>query len=91
MADQTQYVAAIGPLYNVSLVVVGVAFTAIAWFNGLELIIQIFTSFRKHSTYFYSLLVATAGILCYQSAVFCMIFAPAANAYGIIVSIDVGW
>ena len=39
MPDETRHLAAIGPLYNVPLVVVGVAFTAIAWFNGIELVL----------------------------------------------------
>lgn len=91
MPDETRYVAAIGALYDVPLVVVGVAFTAIAWFNGLELLLTIFATFKKRTTYFYSLVAASLGVLLFQSAVFCMIFAPFANGYGIIASIDIGW
>jgi len=91
MPDETRYVAAIGPLYNVPLVVVGVAFTAAAWFNGLELLLTTLATFKKRSAYFYSLIVTSFGVLCFQSGVFCMIFVPSANAYGIIGSIDVGW
>lgn len=91
MPDETRYVAAIGALYNVPLVVVGVAFTAVAWFNGLELLLTVFATFKRRSTYSYSLVVATLGVLCFQSAVFCMIFAPRANGYGIIAFVDIGW
>ena len=91
MPDQTRYVAAIGALYNVPLVVVGVAFTAGAWIYGTELLLIIFTTFKKRSAYSSSLVIASLGVLCFQSSVFCMIFAPWANGYGIIVGVDVGW
>ena len=91
MPDETRHVAAIGPLYNVPLVVVGVAFTAVAWSNGLELILTTLSTFKRRSTYFYALLTAALGVLCFQSAIFCMIFAPSVNGYGIIVSVNIGW
>lgn len=91
MAEGDRFVASIGPLYNVTLVVVGVSFTAVAWHNGLEIILTTLVTFTKYGTYFYSLIVAALGILCFQSAVFCMIFAPGSNGYGVIAAVDVGW
>lgn len=91
MADEDRFVASIGPLYNVTLVVVGVSFTAVAWHNGLEIILTTLATFTKYGTYFYSLVVAALGILCFQTAVFCMIFAPDSNGYGVIATVDVGW
>ena len=91
MPDETRYVAAIGPLYNVPLVVVAVAFTAIAWFNGLEMLIVTWMTFKKRSAYFYSLIVCCFGILCYETSIFCLIFVKGANTYGTNVGIDLGW
>ncbi|RMY52117.1 hypothetical protein D0864_14313 [Hortaea werneckii] len=91
MAEGDRFVASIGPLNNVTLVVVGVSFTAVAWHNGLEIILTTLVTFTKYGTYFYSLIVAALGILCFQSAVFCMIFAPGSNGYGVIAAVDVGW
>ena len=61
-------------------------------FNGAELLVTIFLTFKRWSgKYFYCLLVATLGVLVYQINVFLMIFAPYLNAYGVIASIGLGW
>jgi hypothetical protein len=48
------------------------AFTAIAWYNGIEILVLIFFVFKKYSgLYFWTLLVTTISIFPYASGEFC--------------------
>lgn len=61
-------------------------------FNGAELLITIFLTFKRWGgKYFWCLVIATLGVLIYQINVFMMIFATYLNAHGVIASIGIGW
>jgi hypothetical protein len=92
MAGESDNVVLVGPLTTFQLVFFFIAFTGIALFNGVELLITIFLSFRRQtSCYFFSLLAASCGIIIYQLFVFLMIYGKNMNIYGILTGIDVGW
>lgn len=49
-----------------------VAFTAIAWYNSLELIFLVLFRFKKHEgLYFWSLLVTSFAIIVYRECFLC--------------------
>jgi hypothetical protein len=82
-----------GPLASTVEVVAFVAFTGMAWFNGLELLWTIFASFQRWTgRYFTCLVIASCGVLVYQLNVFLMVFGgTSVNAHGVIAGIDIGW
>lgn len=50
-----------------------VAFSAIAWYNSLELIFLVLFRFKKHEgLYFWSLLVTSFAIIVYRELHFCL-------------------
>jgi hypothetical protein len=68
------------------------AFTAIAWYNVVELNIMIWMTFRRHSgLYFYSLLGSSWGILIYALAFLMKFFQVWTNEYVCVALITVGW
>ncbi|KAF2463780.1 uncharacterized protein BDR25DRAFT_244746 [Lindgomyces ingoldianus] len=82
----------IGPLASTVEVVGFIALTGAAWFNGAELLWTIFLSFQRwRGRYFSCLVIASLGVLVYQSNVFLMIFGTNVNYYGVIASINIGW
>lgn len=89
--SETKYSVEIGQLNSIPRLVVILTFIGIAWFNGLEMILMTWMTFKKRSAYFYSLIVCCLGILCYESAIFCLIFAKGINAYGLNAAINTGW
>ncbi|KAF2492997.1 hypothetical protein BU16DRAFT_95743 [Lophium mytilinum] len=81
-----------GPLQTTVEVVAFVAFTGMAWFNAVELLLTIFLSFNRWwGRYFTCLVVASAGVLVYQVFVFLQTFDPSLNTYAVTAAIDVGW
>jgi hypothetical protein len=76
--------------YPVSLAIM--AFLSIAIFNVLELTLVIFTSFRQWSgLYFYSLLVATWGIVPYAVGFFLKFYNVDASTTLYLTLIAIGW
>ena len=68
------------------------AFTAIAWYNVLELNFMIWMTFkRRHGLYFYSLLVSSWGIFVYALAFLMKFFQVSQNNYATVVFITIGW
>jgi hypothetical protein len=76
--------------YNYQNVIVTVA-SAISLYNAIELILLIFTTFKEwHGLYFWSLLIATFGIIPYCVGFIAEFFTAAPKAIG--MSIDsLGW
>lgn len=72
-------------------VVIG-AFTAVAWYNALELLILIFVTFKKyHGLYFWSLLVASVGVIFYGLGFLSKFFDIIENEFVNCVFITIGW
>ncbi len=68
------------------------AFTAIAWYNVLELNIMIWMTFKRHKgLYFYSLLGSSWGILIYALAFLMKFFQVWRNDYISVAFITIGW
>jgi len=68
------------------------AFTAIAWYNVVELNVMIWMTFRRHSgLYFYSLLGSSWGILIYALAFLMKFFQVWTNEYVSVALITIGW
>jgi hypothetical protein len=81
-----------GPLASTADVVSFLVFTGMAWFNAIELLCTIFLSFKRWTgRYFYCLIIASLGVLLYQTHVFLMIFQPNVNTYANLTSLNVGW
>jgi hypothetical protein len=68
------------------------AFTAVAWYNVVELNVMIWMTFRRHSgLYFYSLLASSWGIFIYALAFLMKFFQVWQNDYVSVALITVGW
>ncbi|KAG2420179.1 hypothetical protein HFD88_004979 [Aspergillus terreus] len=66
-------------------------FTAIAWYNVMELFVMCFTTFRRYSgLYFWSLLVATTCILPFSVAYFLIAFEIFVH-YFTVTLVIIGW
>jgi hypothetical protein len=84
----------IGTDYTISypIALTLIAFLAIAMYNVVELTLVIFTTFkRRHGLYFYSLIVATWGIIPYGLGFFLKFYALASSTALYITLIAVGW
>ena len=72
------------------------AFSAIAWYNAIEIIFLVLFRFKKHEgLYFWSLLVSSVAILVYQIGSWGNMFSIAGSCYPdifIMVTFqNVGW
>jgi hypothetical protein len=68
------------------------AFTAIAWYNVVDLNVVIWMTFkRRHGLYFYSLLVSSWGIMIYALAFLMKFFQVWKNNYVSVAFITIGW
>lgn len=84
----------IGTEYTISypIALTIMAFLAIAMYNVVELTLVIFTTFkRRHGLYFYSLLVATWGIIPYVVGFFLKFYNLGSSVALYITLIAVGW
>ena len=80
-----------GSLTTLPHVIMFLCFSGIAIYNSLELFITIFMAFKRRATlYFYSVLVATFGVLLYAVAVLLLVL-QLTNAYISTSLVDVGW
>jgi hypothetical protein len=68
------------------------AFTAIAWYNVIDLNVLIWITFkRRRGLYFYSLLVSSWGIMIYALAFLMKFFQVWKNNYVSVAFITIGW
>ncbi|KAF2657317.1 hypothetical protein K491DRAFT_595266 [Lophiostoma macrostomum CBS 122681] len=84
----------IGKDYEISyaIALTLISFLAIAMYNVVELTMVIFTTFkRRHGLYFYSLLVATWGIIPYSLGFFLKFYKLTGSSALYITLIAVGW
>lgn len=87
---QPLFEAASGNFYSASQVVVIICST-LSMYNGLELIVLVFTTFRRYSgLYFWSLLIASIGLLPYNVGFLLEYFVLAPDYAGVIIDVP-GW
>jgi hypothetical protein len=68
------------------------AFTAIAWYNSIELNVLIWMTFkRRKGLYFYSLLIASWGVTVYSLSFLMKFFQVWKNNYVSVAFITIGW
>ncbi|KAJ5644179.1 uncharacterized protein N7484_006686 [Penicillium longicatenatum] len=68
------------------------AFSAIAWYNAIELIILCFVSFKRHrGCYFWSMLIASSAIIPHCLGYVCLFFPTGVSPYVCVTLIIVGW
>src|SRR2546423_5848076 len=68
------------------------AFTAIAWCNAMELNFRIWMTFKRHNgLYFWSLNIATWGVLVYSVAFLFKFFQVVTNDLVSVAFITIGW
>jgi hypothetical protein len=68
------------------------AFTAIAWYNVIDLNVLIWMTFkRRRGLYFYSLLASSWGIMIYALAFLMKFFQVWKNNYVSVAFITIGW
>ena len=68
------------------------AFTAVAWYNVLELNVQVFFTFKRHrGLYFWSLLISSYGCLLHALGFLLKFFQLTSNDYLSVTIITIGW
>ncbi|KAI9875570.1 MAG: hypothetical protein M1830_008329 [Pleopsidium flavum] len=68
------------------------AFTAIAWYNVIELNIQVFLTFKRHrGLYFWSLLISSYGCVLHALGFVLKFFTITTNRYLSVTIITIGW
>ncbi|MCJ1365801.1 hypothetical protein MMC16_004926 [Acarospora aff. strigata] len=68
------------------------AFTAIAWYNVIELNIQVFLTFKRHrGLYFWSLLISSYGCVLHALGFVLKFFTITTNEYLSVTIITIGW
>ncbi|KAL8947653.1 MAG: hypothetical protein Q9222_006086 [Ikaeria aurantiellina] len=68
------------------------AFTAVAWYNVMELNIQVFLTFKRHrGLYFWSLLISSYGCILHALGFLLKFFALTENIYVAVTIITIGW
>ncbi|PMD37803.1 hypothetical protein L207DRAFT_586133 [Hyaloscypha variabilis F] len=83
--------APIGSLTTLPHVIMFLCFSGIAIYNILELIVTIFMTFKRRATlYFFSVVVATFGVLLYAVAVLLLVL-ELINTYISTSLVNVGW
>ncbi|KAL8740509.1 MAG: hypothetical protein Q9190_006803 [Brigantiaea leucoxantha] len=68
------------------------AFTGIAWYNALELNIQVFLTFKRHrGLYFWSLLISSYGCILHALGFLLKFFQLTTSNYLSVTIITIGW
>ncbi|KAL8726663.1 MAG: hypothetical protein Q9181_005961 [Wetmoreana brouardii] len=68
------------------------AFTAVAWYNVMELNIQVFLTFKRHrGLYFWSLLISSYGCVLHALGFLLKFFGLAKPVYVSVTIITIGW
>ncbi|MCJ1338294.1 hypothetical protein MMC09_003580 [Bachmanniomyces sp. S44760] len=68
------------------------AFTAVAWYNVIELNIQVFMTFKRHrGLYFWSLIISSYGCVLHALGFLLKFFQLTTNNYLSVTIITIGW
>ncbi|KAI9846578.1 MAG: hypothetical protein M1837_003819 [Sclerophora amabilis] len=68
------------------------AFTAVAWYNVIELNLKVLLTFKRHrGLYFWSLLICSWGVTLHALAFVLKFFVPTANWVMYCIMITIGW
>ncbi|KAI4216124.1 MAG: hypothetical protein LQ351_001624 [Letrouitia transgressa] len=68
------------------------AFTGVAWYNAMELNIQVFLTFKRHrGLYFWSLLISSYGCILHALGFLLKFFQVTTNNYLSVTIITIGW
>ncbi|MCJ1431486.1 hypothetical protein MMC27_000839 [Xylographa pallens] len=68
------------------------AFTAVAWFNVIELNVQVFMTFKRHrGLYFWSLIISSYGCILHALGFLLKFFQLTDNDYLSVTIITIGW
>ncbi|MCJ1396694.1 hypothetical protein MMC18_009586 [Xylographa bjoerkii] len=78
--------------FSVSTYMAIAAFTAVAWFNVLELNVQVFMTFKRHrGLYFWSLIISSYGCVLHALGFLLKFFQLTSNDYLSVTIITIGW
>ena len=81
-----------GGLYSQAILMLMASFTAIAWYNCIELNVMIWMKFKRYKgLYFYSLLVSSWGIVFHALGFLTDFFQIWKNKYVSVTIIIIGW
>lgn len=68
------------------------SFTAVAWYNAIELNVQVFLTFKRHrGLYFWSLLISSWGCVLHALGFLLKFFQLTTNNYVSVTIITIGW
>ncbi|MCJ1348793.1 hypothetical protein MMC31_007026 [Peltigera leucophlebia] len=68
------------------------AFTSVAWYNVIELNIQVFLTFKRHrGLYFWSLLISSYGCVLHALGFLLKFFQLTTNSYLCVTIVTIGW
>ena len=78
--------------YSVPTYMSMAAFTAVAWYNALELNVQVFLTFKRHrGLYFWSLIISSWGCVLHALGFLLKFFQLTTNNYVSVTVITIGW
>ena len=78
--------------YSVPTYMAMAAFTAVAWYNAMELNVQVFLTFKRHrGLYFWSLIISSWGCVLHALGFLLKFFQLTSNDYVSVTIITIGW
>ncbi|MCJ1287985.1 hypothetical protein MMC26_007338 [Xylographa opegraphella] len=78
--------------FNIPTYTAIAAFTAVAWFNVIELNVQVFMTFKRHrGLYFWSLIISSYGCVLHALGFLLKFFQLTDNDYLSVTIITIGW
>ncbi|MCJ1319122.1 hypothetical protein MMC15_004455 [Xylographa vitiligo] len=78
--------------FNIPTYMAIAAFTAVAWFNVIELNVQVFMTFKRHrGLYFWSLIISSYGCILHALGFLLKFFQLTDNDYLSVTIITIGW
>ncbi|MCJ1381215.1 hypothetical protein MMC17_004324 [Xylographa soralifera] len=78
--------------FNIPTYMAIAAFTAVAWFNVIELNVQVFMTFKRHrGLYFWSLIISSYGCILHALGFLLKFFQLTNNDYLSVTIITIGW
>ncbi|MCJ1400070.1 hypothetical protein MMC11_003273 [Xylographa trunciseda] len=78
--------------FNIPTYMAIAAFTAVAWFNVIELNVQVFMTFKRHrGLYFWSLIISSYGCVLHALGFLLKFFQLTSNDYLSVTIITIGW
>jgi hypothetical protein len=77
---------------SLALRIIIASFSALAWYNALELNVLVFVTFKKYSgVYFWSLLISSWGVIPYAMGFLFKFFQITSNDFISVTLITIGW